>query len=190
MNLLAAVNKVLPFLGENFVSSVDASYNPTVSAVKVRVLEAADQMLRKGWWFNTRTVTLLPDTDGHIQVPSTFLEFQSTERLLLERRAGRVFDLEAGTDVFSAPVVLSIREYLDFEDLPATAQDACAWSAGVIVYSADSGVDNTVQIMQQRQAVALSLLDREQLRKMNYNTNNFGAARRLRSAIGGLYVSR
>ena len=192
MNLLTSINNILPFLGEDMVSSIDESYNPTVSNVKARILHAAHGLLCKGWWFNTRTLTFTPDEDGHIQLPQEILTVDNAmhDGRCIDRRAGYLYDFTANTDVFLGPVVLKIREDMDFDDMPDVAQEAAMWAGGVMVYGADQGLDTTAQLLMQNMQAATAALNREHLRKQQYNTQRQGAASRLRRSIGGLYGHR
>ena len=191
MKLLDAVNKILPFLGEDIVSSVDESYNPSVGNIRTRIVAAAKGLQAKGYWFNTRTVTLTPDYLGSIQLQPNVLVVQSLDGRLLDKRDDHLIDLEqADPFVFTAPIRVQLREQLDFEDLPDVACECATWAAGVLVYSAENGPDATVQIMQQNLSGALAALAREHLRKMNFNSQNSGAAARIRRSLGSLYGRR
>ena len=190
MNQLEAINKILPFMGEDPVSSIDESFNPTVGRIKAALDDAVEGLLHRGLWFNRRTQQFLPNSSNRIPVPSGIMDIRSVDGRVLTQRGQNLFDMDNGTDIFTEPVVLTFNDILEWDDIPGICQEQATWEAAIQCYSADTGVDSTVQILQQNLAGVSVAVQREHLRAKRYNTNKLGSAARIRNSLGGLYARR
>ena len=74
LKLLEAVNNILPYLGENPVTNIDARH-PTVALILDNIKQQKLNLLGEGWWFNELRTTLYPSSEGEIYVPSNTISF-------------------------------------------------------------------------------------------------------------------
>ena len=168
MKLLDAVNTILPYLGEANVTSTTAR-NTTVQSILQQIETAKRALLATGWWFNTVSVTLYPGSDLKIKAPVNVLNWEcNDDSVLSEIRGEYLYNLETGTYEFSGVQTGTIKQDLDFEELPEYAAQVIMYTACTAVYSADLGVDNTygMEILS-KLAQARMYLERDHLRKKN-----------------------
>lgn len=120
---LQAINEMLTAVGETAVLVTVEGASDTVNAETVLDAETR-KVLSKGWHANTdENVTLTPDVDGFIAVPTDALQVDPVDRRVdLVKRGGRLWNRTDNTDVFDAPVVVKIIRNLPFEDLPFPLQ--------------------------------------------------------------------
>src|SRR5690554_4291448 len=116
MELLRAINQILPALGEHPVTSVDAEH-PTVAVIVQNVQAQLRALLGEGWWFNEYDTTLYPGPEGEIALPLNVLSVLPQRRDCKGIQRGRsLYDMENRTFKWTGgvgvPVI--IREDLDF----------------------------------------------------------------------------
>ena len=167
MKKLNAVNTILPYLGEHVVTSLD-SRSPTVALILAGLEQHSTSMFAEGYWFNTQETTVKPNSGGIIYTPDNMLAFYSIGRSV-EPRGDRLWDIDNSTWYFTEDVRCRIIDKLDFERIPEYAALAVTYSVGIELYTADFGVDNTLQIMQTHLASNLTMLRQENLRKRHYS---------------------
>ena len=166
MKLLDAINTVLPYLGEANVTSTTAR-NTTVQSVLQQIDTAKRTLLGTGWWFNRVKVALYPGADGRIKAPINVFSWLPDEGIS-EIRGEYLYNLETGTFEFTESQTGTIKQDLEFEELPEYAAQTVMYTACTAVYSADLGVDNTygTEILS-KLAQVRTLLERDHLRKKN-----------------------
>jgi len=185
MNLLTAVNRILPYLSEGSTTSVNDGHPVTASVVAALDTERLN-LLQEGYWFNQRTQTLALSLAGEVQVPSTCLSGYCPElRDIIEVRDGKLLNLTTNTTVFPQPVLYQYTEDLGYSQLPLAAQEVVLWKAALTVYVPDFEVDRTAGAMQQYLQRAEGLLTREHLRHIRMDTRSKRAATQILSALRG-----
>lgn len=184
MDLLKAVNNILPFMQENAVTSIDGRH-PTVALILNRIDSARITLLTDGYWFNTEQRTFYPSPEKRVAVPLDMLTMLPHDDLPYERRGNLVYNLGTGTfdieESFKAKVVVD----LQFHELPLFAALAIQWRTAVEVYTGDLSVDNTVQLLRANEKEARDLLDREHLRRLNMSAVRTPQGARFLSALRG-----
>jgi hypothetical protein len=185
VELLTAVNNILPFMTENIVTSI-SSKHPTVALILNRIEATRLLVLTDGYWFNEEVRTYYPSPSGDIAVPIDLLSMYPCDiSLNYEIRGGFFYDLNKGTplipDKFEAKSIVD----LPFNHLPIFAALAIQWRAAVEVYSGDFSVDTTVQLLKSNETEARALLDREHLRKKRFSTMRSLPGAHLRNALRG-----
>lgn len=121
--LLEAVNRVISIVGQDPVNSlVDGTSVDVINALEF-IEQEKKRLCTRGWWFNTETVTLRPNAlDGLIPANPSFILMAAPRRRLVVRDE-YLYDLDAGTNRFSAPVTMQVIRNETFEDLPAPARN-------------------------------------------------------------------
>ena len=86
MELLEAVNTVMPYHGEHVVTDVDTTKHPTVDLILMGLERNRKALLSEGWWFNdVIKVPLQPDTSGRIPAPSDSLNVYGSSPMCLNQ---------------------------------------------------------------------------------------------------------
>ena len=187
MDLLRAINLILPALGEHPVTSVDAKH-PTVSLIISNVYNQLNDVLLRGWWFNVYDSTLYPDPEGEVALPLNTLAvlpldpgcpgIQRNGLLYNKKDLSFKWPVEQGI-----PVRLKMR--LEFEELPEAAAQYVMYNALVSTYLSDIGLEQIVQEWQRSAVLALNTMEAEHLRNQRHSTAKSPRFRRLRRAMGG-----
>jgi len=185
VELLTAVNNILPFMTENTVTSLSAKH-PTVALILNRIENARLLALTDGYWFNEETRTFYPTPENTIAVPIDLLSmYPSDISLNYEIRGGFFYDLNLGTGTIATAFTAKAVVDLPFNQLPVFAALAIQWRAAVEVYSGDFTVDTTVQLLKGNETEARGLLEREHLRKKRYSAMRSSPGFNLRNALRG-----
>ena len=177
MNLLEAVNTVLPYLGSHFMTSIENTQNPTVSLIVSSIERHRKSLISKGWWFNKVVETLPVNTDGRITLPTYCVALYSLDNRNVEKQGSYLFDLDNNTRYFTEAVKVIMVKDTTFEELPHYAQMVVAYRACAEVYVQDYEYNNTLQIINSIVAENLRDLQQEDIRKMSYNVTNTYASK-------------
>lgn len=186
MKLLDALNTALPYLNAPAATSV-TSKHPTIGALLAAFDVARQEVLDLSLWFNTRTVYLYPDAStGVIFSPSRVRSLYPIDTEdIIEPRGDTLFNLTQNTTVFTDKVQFRVVDDLDFSDLPAAAAGVVLYKGAASVYVAKFGMDNTAQLLMKNQRDQEILLQREHLRKKQFNILNISAAQNIITALRG-----
>lgn len=172
MDLLRAVNKVLPKLGESPVTSLDTR-NPTVSLILEAVDTQKRDVLLPGWWFNKfeRTLYPAPSTKA-IAIPPGTLSVRPMHRVKAVVRGAFLIHGDTGAAQWDAPVEVELIDDVAFGDLPEAAAQYIFYMALVETYLTDIGMEAVVQQWQSLSAGAHSTLLSEHLQNRKKSTTN------------------
>ncbi len=181
MDLLNAVNRILPKLGEHTVTSLE-SKSPTLSILLPLIDEKIKELTIRGWWFNTHITTLLPDVDGNIAFPSSYLSFVADD-YVTSNRGGKLHNATDNTFTWTAGVTGTAIEFIEFGELPETVASWVFYSALVECMVTDIGVTQEAQAWRAEIGPAQASVMSEHLRNMRYSTRNSRRYRRIRSAM-------
>jgi hypothetical protein len=168
MELLEAVNTVLPCLGEHVITRIETSKHPTVDLIVAAIERQRKSLLLDGWWFNDTVQTIPVNTDGRIAVPLDTLVARGIDCDVVNR-GGFFVDLANNTYYFTRPIKVRILTNWEFNELPEAAALAVTYLAGIEVFNADLGADNALSVMQSYANNNLALLRQENLRSRRYN---------------------
>lgn len=168
MELLEAVNIILPILGEHPVTSVNTKH-PTLAIILPKIDLKRREVLMMGLWFNKYRTTLYPDSEGYVAIPTTTISFLPTSVNAVVR-AGRLMNTDDHSYTWTNAVLGDITEDLPFEELPETAASAVMYGALVAAYVTDIGLESNVQVWQSEERAAIIRLNTEHLRNKKYST--------------------
>lgn len=181
MDLLTAVNRILPKLGEHPVTSLNTKH-PTL-AVLLPVIEAKiEELTMQGYWFNTFDTKLYPDSEGRIELPLDCLSFVPKYENAVQR-GKLLFNGKTINFTWTAPVEGTIVLRLAFAELPESMASHVFYSALVDVYVSDIGLEDEVKIWQVEAAGANRRVMSEHLRNKKYTTRNSPRYRRIINAM-------
>lgn len=184
MELLEAVNNILPYFGEAPVTRVDNKH-PTVAMIMTVMDSVRMNTLSKGWWCNTAKVKLYPSTEGDMPAPNNALVIQGLKGVNVEARGRKLYNLDTGSYLFDKPIEVKIFRNVDFEDLPRSLAWYIQCRTATQAYAKDYGVEEVLQEMQLREAEALSLVQARHLRKKKYSTVKSTAGLKYMGALRG-----
>lgn len=171
MELLTAVNTVLPYMGEHVITRIVGAKHPTVDLILAAIDRNRSSILQEGLWFNELIVTLQPNTENQIEVPvDTLAIYGITHTVSLD--GTRLFNLSNGTRYFSSPVQVRLVRDIPFEKLPQTAALTVVYMAAVEVYLADFGRENTIPELQTLAERNYRMLKQEDLRNRRYRNES------------------
>ena len=143
---LEAVNLMLDLIGETPVGSIESVPTLPDADRALRFLRRSSKEVQgKGWHCNRISTDVTPDTNGYIQVGSTWLrvdtvytgtEINATVRIKDGTRY--LYNLDANTFIWPTGTTVAVEyvEYLDFDDLTPTLQDYIAAKAAVVFQQA------------------------------------------------------
>lgn len=184
VDLLTAVNLILPALGEHPVTRVDVKH-PTLAVLLPVIQSKIDTTLMRGWWFNEFRYDLHPDIEGEIAIPVDALAYIPDQQFNGVVRRGRLFNAETLTYKWPGTVSGVIQIRMTFEELPESVANFVFYGALVQVYLVDVGLENVVGEWKQIAKEAEYLATNEHLRNMRHTTRKSGRYSRLRSAMRG-----
>lgn len=126
MTELEAVNLILRNDGESPVTTlVNSGFGEAADALTV-LRQTSRAIQTAGWTFNTDyEMKFVPDTEGVIILPSNTLWHRtagSDRGCTYTLRAGKLYDPNKNTHVFTEPVYLDVCTGLSFEDLTEPAR--------------------------------------------------------------------
>lgn len=186
MQLLKAVNAILPKLGERPVTSLE-SRNPTLGVILPQIDMEIDQVLMAGWWFNTYfNVDLFPNSEGQIDVPEDTLSFVTNRESTSAVQRGELFyNPDTRSYVFSGKVTGTLRQRMTFEELPESVAQFVLYSALVTIYTTDIGLEQVVQQWMAYARNAQAAMEQEHLRHRKYTIKQSRRYINLRRAMRG-----
>ena len=169
MDLLNAVNTVLPYLGEHVITRIEGAQHPTVDLILAAIERQRTTLLVDGWWFNELTLTLPVNTGSQIDVPTEVLTVYGID-CTVSIDGEKFYDLELGTRYFTKPIKVKLIRDIAFDRLPAQCALYLTYLAATEVYLADYGADATLTSLQVLAERNLISLRQENLRNRRYNS--------------------
>lgn len=171
MELLNAVNLIMPKLGERPVTSLSVKH-PTLGILLPIITATRREILNRGWWFNEFDYKAFPSPAGEIAMGIDTLAFVPKYRNTAVLRGGRLYNPVTLSYVFTEPVEGRVRQDLEFEELPETAASFIFHSSLIDAYATDLGASPDLQIWQVMAGQAWSDLLGEHLRQKKFNTRH------------------
>lgn len=182
MELLKAVNLILPALGEHPVTRIDVKH-PTLAVILPVINSKLDMTLMRGWWFNEFKHTLYPDSEKGIALPDDTLAFIPDEGFEGSVRGTRLFNKRTLDFMWDHPVPGTLQLRLPFDELPESVATLVFYDALVQVYLVDIGLESVVGEWKLISTGAEYLATNEHLRNMRHTTQKSRRYARLRSAM-------
>lgn len=132
---LEAVNWSLGAVGLTAINSLEGTIGYDASIVLQSLENEIRALCRKGLWFSRRDVTLTPNGDGHLILPTATLSLRPASEECETpfskmdwreyrpvMRQGKVFSVINQSYVFTRPLAAMIYEALPFDDCPDEAR--------------------------------------------------------------------
>lgn len=184
MDLLTAVNRILPKLGEHPVTNLN-SRSPTMAVLLPMFESRTRDLIAPGWWFNTHCTTLYHDPEtGEIALPPTAMSFIADDAVC-SIRGGKLHDSDGNTFVWNRAVSGTMIDYVPFEELPESAAAYVFANVAVEACVTDIGLTDEVRVWQTQIAPTYATMMSEHLRNKRYSTTNSRRYKNLRRALRG-----
>lgn len=190
MRLLEAVNTILPALGEHTVTSTDVKH-PTVAVILQALRTQLRDTLLQDWWFNTYEYDALPDEDGFINLPDSYIKALPVDpfsaRTGAVKRGSQLYNMRDRTFVWpiGQRVRLRVTESLDFEMLPESVAQYVMYQGCTQAYLNDIGVEATLNMWRLAAGAAYATMLTEHLENRRYSTARSPRAMRYFSSLRG-----
>lgn len=181
MDLLTAVNRILPALGEHPVTSIDIKH-PTLAILLPKIATKIEDITLPGYWFNTFQHTVYPDAEGEIALPAETLSFIAHCHNV-SVRGTRLYNMDTMSYVFTEAVTGELITRLAFDELPESVASLVWYSALVDSYIIDIGLTDEVRMWQSQVMDAQRRFTSEHLRNKRYSTTKTERFMRLRRAL-------
>lgn len=129
MELVEAQDYILGVLGSSPTGDI-TSLNPDAQAARSAISTVKKTLQKRGWWFNkNRNVTMTPNTDGEILLPSNVIKIIPVGNQYVVQRGIKLFNSADNTYVFEIDVTAHQILNLEWDLLPVDMQDAVRYRA-------------------------------------------------------------
>lgn len=185
MTYKEAINRILTSVGENPIDSdpSDNIKNPTVSIILRSLQDTSVKLQSRGYWFNTRTVEIVPNFKQQMVLPEGTINWRSDNSTsyqqgdkLVEAKTGSTLWAEGSREVGKA-IVLT-----DFELLPNSFAEVVVLEANLQAYRNTFGIDEHYQVLANMLPYAQDNLTADVVRFGRYNTRRKRAYRTIENS--------
>ena len=169
MNLRDAVNGILLGLNELPLDTGDAIEDVPIAVVVDKELEIAKKkILAQGWYFNTIEMQLVPNTDGYIPIPLSFLSVDGGDaEPNLTVRDWKLFDKSLLTFKFEDNKDVEVIEDIPFDDIPFNIANYTVATASLQAYI--NIIGNSEDISIRREALMVARIEAVREEANNYD---------------------
>ena len=170
MTEIDAINRMLRYIGELPIPSgttID-SLPEGHEAILARTIlaETLREEQENKFWFNTFTVTFVPNTDGRITLPNNVVAFESTEYF---KEGGDLYDKTTLSSVFTEAVELVTRLEITFDNIPDIFRTYMVLVAAKHLHVYLNGDETTQRELENKINIQRIKLEREQLKQSKFN---------------------
>lgn len=117
MNKRDAINEILLSLNELPLDVTDLVEDIGIAVIVDKELDIAKKkVLSEGWYFNVLNRELVPDPQGYIVIPKTFLSVDGADNIRV--RDWKLFDVDEMSYKFTESVEATVTEDILFDDVP------------------------------------------------------------------------
>ncbi|MCC8109916.1 MAG: hypothetical protein LIQ30_12920 [Planctomycetes bacterium] len=177
LNELGAVNQMLLTIGEQKVNSLESTGVLEVEITKTTLQEVSRTVQGEDWYFNIEhSIRLMPENTGYIMLPHNCTKVWQPPRStpMVVQRGRRLYNMTNHTYTFDRPVTVSMRYFLDFDDLIPSAAHYIALRASRRFQERITGSQVTEEFLIREEVAARAVLvaDDASLAGFNILTDN------------------
>lgn len=168
MNKRDAINEILLSLNELPLDITDLVEDIGIAVIVDKELEIAKKkVLSEGWHFNKLSRELVPDPQGYIVIPNTFLSVDGDSSYAV--RDWKLYDIANKTFKFDQPVEVIVVDEIVFDDIPFHVANYIVQIASLQAYI--NIIGNSDDISLRNNAVQAARIEalRDNARKRNGN---------------------
>ena len=187
LTTLDVVNDMLGLLGERRVNDLMEPH-PMIPNAIAKLETATAWVQADMWWFNVEYPTLTPQVGtGALLVPNDTAACDSlTQYPRLAVRGNRLYNLDAVTDVFTAPIRVRLHRIVPFDDCPLLARAYIAARAKLDFQKDYDGDSMKAQILSQEIKESYARMHSEHIRNAKANIlHRPSMAVKLMNIVGG-----
>lgn len=184
MEKLDAVNNILLSLGQRTATDI-ATPHPLKDAIVAQLEYHRKLLLRKGQYFNVRTIALYPNPSKQIVQPNSILALWNPRDVDFINKL--LTDTATGSTAFTGSVAVAAYVDLEFNALPEVASEMLVAVVLCEMYLAEYGDDNTYRQHMLRREEAKAALRREEIRRMPSAASTNPIYQRIVRAVRGAY---
>lgn len=116
---LDAINIILSSIGADPVNTIDEEIDVDVANARRILDKTSRDIQRKGWDFNSYTLSLTPDKyTNKIQWIPTIISFKATDGGTYAKRGEYLYDIQRQTYEFAKSINITAVMAISFDDLP------------------------------------------------------------------------
>ena len=182
MTKLEALNMLLRAVGNLPVNDYTSTH-PDAANARAVIERIRGQEQKKDWWFNVDyNVTYPLNEKSEVEIPSSVKSLVVTGQLGVVLRGGKLYDTYNNTFKFDSSVtVWKVIRVLDWDDMPETMQDYCAYKAAVQFIRDELEDEEKARAFKEEGMTAYNALMEQHLREGDYNMFDPSRVRRARS---------
>lgn len=169
---LEAINDMLSLIAETPLASLDEVEGVVDAQIASQILNRVSRTVQEEQWdWNTeKNYSLAPDVDGIIVLPSNYLSVDPVDQSRdYVPRAGKLWDRDKQTFTIGDSVIVTLRLYLAFEDLPPAARNYITAKAGRMFENRVRGDSTSHQINENDVLRARAILLEEEANNAGLN---------------------
>lgn len=139
--MLTAINSVLASTGMFSLSAADNKH-PAYTEAETKINEVLTTTLLLGYWFNTVYVTLTPNAQGEVLLPSNTLQVDPVSRKYkYVQRGARMYNLDTLDYNIPKAVKYKLVQKLTYDELPQVVKDYVRIKAKYQYYMDKEGME-------------------------------------------------
>jgi hypothetical protein len=148
MDLREAINYILVSINEMPLDDTDVIEDVSMAVIaNAHLNNAKKSILAKGWYFNTTSMSLVPNTLGYIVIPSNFLSVDGGDaEPNLTVRDWKLFDKSEFIFKFDSNKDVEVIEDIPIDDIPFLTADYIVKMASLMAYTSIFGDANGISI--------------------------------------------
>lgn len=158
---------LLASIGEAPVNSIGVGLSESRIA-QLTLDRISRDVQKRGWYFNTESVLLKPDSNGEIPLPSNTLSVDAGQRRFVSRNR-RLYDRYNNTYKYNQPIRVQLVLALDWDSLPETARSFITSKACMRFQAETVGSAQVDAELARNASIAYSEMQEEELEAGNYN---------------------
>lgn len=188
---LEVVNECIATMGESPLESLDDDHAYKAAALAMLAKNNRREQ-KRGWWFNSEYVKLVPDVSGYVYVPLDAISVKTVNPRAdyWAARGNRLYNRRNNNYLFTTPVLVDLVRELAYEDLPQHAADAVSARTVWMFQKAYDADTQRMQILMQEYREALAELKAEDVQNERPNMLASPQNIALMAGIGGLSIQR
>ena len=165
-----AINRMLRYIGELPIPStvtIDQLPDGHEAVIARTVLsETLREEQEEKWWFNTFTISLVPDSQGYLLLPNNVIAYEDAD---LFQEGGLMYDRTSQSPIFTEPREMVVRYSITFDNLPDVFRTYVILVASRHLHTYLNGDDTTQKELEQKINQARVKVEREHLKQKKFN---------------------
>ncbi len=170
MTEIDAINRMLRYIGELpiptdvVIDSLEEGHEASLARTILRETLREEQEDKK--WFNTFSITYIPDTDGYITLPDNLVAFDESQYF---REGGNLYLKSTLSGIFIEPVILTARLEISFDNIPDVFRTYVILVAAKHLHVYLNGDETTQRELEIKVNLQQVKVEREHLKQSKFN---------------------